>query len=162
MKVIPFIMSVFFLFLAILKKIRKDNTMQKIILIIFFITSSIGGYTQHSHTITSDDGKVTAENFIGFGEGRDSVIVKHKKHKIKFSRFNPLYYVVNSNDKLLRDVTFEYLPKTKEVLIPILKIDTPKDYIYEIDLKENRLDSIKALPESANDRYYHRYRLKIK
>ncbi len=58
---------------------------------LFFITNSISGYTQHSHTITSDDGKVTAENFIGFGEGRDSVIVKHKKHKIKFSRFNPLF-----------------------------------------------------------------------
>ncbi len=56
--------------------------MKKIILLVFFITSSIGGYTQSSYTITSKDGKVTVENFIGFGGGRDSVIVKHKKHKI--------------------------------------------------------------------------------
>jgi hypothetical protein len=190
--------------------------MKKILSIIFLLILS-KGYTQTSYKIQSKDGKVIVQNFISYEEGRDSVIVKHRKCKLKFSYHTPLfnfvnndgynpvdpsfvarsvrkitkniymligiggntnfetelnlifikkgeilkYYIVKSNNKLLRDVTFEYLPKTKEVLIPIPKKQTPLNYIYDINIKENKLDSIRALEESKLAKF-HRYKLKIK
>ncbi|WP_346883926.1 hypothetical protein [uncultured Algibacter sp.] len=71
------------------------------------------------------------------------------------------YYIIKSNSKRLRDVSFEYLPKTKEVIIPISKRYTPQDYIYDIDLKQNKLDSIKPLTKKISDTLFYHYKLKI-
>ncbi len=191
--------------------------MKKLIFALFLLTNCVLINAQSSYKIESKDGKVTAENFLGYGEGRDSVIVKNKKCKIKFSYHNPLfdfvdedgytpisssfsahylkrinkniylligiggnlewetqlnlifikknkilkYYVAKSNEKRLRDVTFKYLPKTKEVIIPITKQYTPQDYIYEINLKENKFDTIKPINKDMSDKFYE-YKLKIK
>lgn len=188
---------------------------------IFFIILSINCFvvnSQSRYTIKSDDGKVSADHYIAFDEGLDSVIVKNKQCKIKLSHLEPKfdikfnesgrtisnyisishikkikdkiylligiggnlnwetqlnlifikknkilkYYVGMSNDKTLRDVTFKYLPKTKEVIIPIPKEYIPKDYIYEINLKENKLDSIKSMNSNIEDKRNYIYKLKIK
>ncbi len=191
--------------------------MRKIILTLIFLINFSIISAQNSYEIKSKDGKVIAENFISYDEGRDSVIVKNEKCKLKFSHYNPLfsfidddgyspvdpsffahyikkikdkvymvigvggdtslgtelnlifikknkilkYYIVVSNNKRLRDVTFEYLPKTKEVIIPITKQYTPQNFIYEINLKENKLDTIKPLKEKTENKHF-RYKLKIK
>ena len=190
---------------------------KRFIIVIVLYLICIVANAQSSYTIASKDSLVIAENFINFYEGIDSVVVKNKTCKLKFSYTNPLfdftgedgyapvvasfwtnhikkitknvylligvggdtsfetelnlifikkdkilkYYIVKSNNKRLRDITFEYLPKTNEVIIPIIKRYTPQNYIYDIDIKENKLDSIKALEESKLAKF-HRYRLKIK
>ena len=64
------------------------------------------------------------------------------------------YYVVMSNNKSLRDIDFKYLPKTKEVVIPITTKHTPLDYIYEVDIKENKLSEIKPFKQTSSRYYY--------
>ena len=80
---------------------------------------------------------------------------------------------------MLCDPRFKYLPKTKEILISILKQNTLRDSVYEINLKENKFKTIKALTAKGltkkpfNEKalaknllelypYFHHYRLKIK
>ncbi|MDO6761524.1 hypothetical protein Q4566_15030 [Tamlana sp. 2_MG-2023] len=191
--------------------------MKKIILTLILAINFFTTHAQRSYEIKSNDGKVIAENFIGFGEGRDSVIVRNKGYKLKFSYHTPLfdfkedngyspidisfsarhikhittniylligvggntnletelhlvfikknkilkYYVIVSNDKRLRDITFEYLPKTKEIIFPITKEYTPQDYIYDVILKENSLDTIKPMKAEKDSKFYQ-YKLKVK
>ena len=52
--------------------------MMKIVLLVFVILSCIVINGQSSYTITSQDSLVTAENFISFDEGIDSVVVTNK------------------------------------------------------------------------------------
>ncbi|MDO6761519.1 hypothetical protein Q4566_15005 [Tamlana sp. 2_MG-2023] len=191
--------------------------MKKIILTLILAINFFTTHAQRSYEIKSNDGKVIAENFIGFGEGIDSVIVRNQKYKLKFLNDTPLYnfiedngyspidnsfsarhikhittniymligvggdtslgtelhlvfikknkilkyYVLISNDKRLRDITFEYLPKSKEIVFPIAKEDTPQDYIYDVILKENSLDTIKPMIAEENPKFYQ-YKLKVK
>ncbi len=184
--------------------------MKKSILIIIILINCIEINAQSNYSIKSEDSKVTANHFLDFEEGLDSVLVKNGKCNFKLSYHKPLfefegivnsininhikkiknktylligvgtlnwetqlnlifikknkilkYYIVVSNNKRLRDVTFEYLPKTKEVIIPITKQYTPQNFIYEINLKENKLDTIKPLKEKTENKHF-RYKLKIK
>ncbi len=191
------------------------NSMKNALIFLILLSGFVNA--QETYERKSEDGKVLAENFIAFDEGIDSVIIKNRKHKFKFSYHEPFinikddegynlidnsivvnrikkikkktylivayggnlsletelnlfiikknkilkYYVVQSNNKRLRDVSFEYLPKTKEVIIPISKRYTPQDYIYDIDLKQNKLDSIKPLTKKPLDTLFYHYKLKI-
>jgi hypothetical protein len=73
------------------------------------------------------------------------------------------YYLLISNDRQLRSesIHFKYLSKTNEVIIPIIKRYTPLNYIYDINIKENKLDSILALEQPKSSKY-HKYKLKVK
>lgn len=192
--------------------------MKKLIFALFFLTNCILINAQSSYKIESKDSKVIAENFIGFQEGIDSVIVKNKKCRLKFTSHKPLfnfyhedndsddipnyfwassikkinkkvymlvgisenvysmkqhhlifikknkilkYYVTVSDNKRVMDIKFKYLKKTKEVVIPITKQYTPQSYIYEINLKENKFDTIKPIKKNISDKFYE-YQLKIK
>jgi len=73
------------------------------------------------------------------------------------------YYVIQSNDKMLRDVSFEYLPKNKEVVIPVSKKYTPQNYLYDIELKKRKsYDTIKPITKKRSDSLFYHYKLKIK
>ncbi len=70
------------------------------------------------------------------------------------------YYVLKSHDKTLRDVSFEYLPKTKEVVIPIAKQYTPQNFIYAIAPEAGQMDTIRPIKDEVNDQY-RKYKLKV-
>ncbi len=187
--------------------------------VIIFLAINFSINAQKSYVVKSKDGKVSAEKFISFDEGVDSLILKNKKHKFKFSYLDPFikikddegygllsgnlvvhrikkikkniyliigfagnlsvetelhllfvkknkilkYYVLKSDDKMLRDVFYEYLPKTKEIIIPISRRYTPQDYLYDIEL-ENRssFDTIRPMVEKKSDSLFYHYKLKIK
>lgn len=65
--------------------------MKKLIFALFLLTNSLFVNAQSSYKIESKDSKVIAENFIGFEEGIDSVIVKNKKCRLKFTYHKPLF-----------------------------------------------------------------------
>ena len=75
------------------------------------------------------------------------------------------YYVVKSGGRLDGDLSFEYLSKTKEVLIPFSKKYRQQNYGYDIELKNPAtFDTIRPLPikeekKSHPNVYY--YKLKI-
>lgn len=192
--------------------------MKKIILLTLLVTSYFPITAQKSYIFKSKDEKVSAENFIAFDEGRDSLVIKNKNHKFKFSYDEPFirikdsegynlfdngilvrnikkikkqiylivgyagnlnvetelhlffikkdkilkYYVIKSYNKRLRDIDFNYISNKEGGIASFSKIYTPQDYIYDIDLNTQTLDTIKPLTGKTSDSLSYNYKLKIK
>lgn len=73
--------------------------MQKLILLLIIsFLNILFVNAQRSWLVKSEDGLLEAKNYIGFGEGRDSVIVKTPQQSFRFSNHIPLSEIFLSNE----------------------------------------------------------------
>lgn len=77
-----------------------------IFLIVLLINTAIAS-SQSSWSVKSEDGLVKAENYIGFDEGRDSVIVNTKYHKFRFSYHYPLF-----NTEIIEEIGHSFIVRS--------------------------------------------------
>lgn len=72
------------------------------------------------------------------------------------------YYIIQSYNKSLRNIDFNYISNKEGGIVSFPKIYTPQDYIYDIDLNTQTLDTIKPLTGKQSDSLSYHYMLKIK